>query len=77
VARVSQVQLLQTFITLALSAVVNGEYIASGTVAGVAAVAEFVALGRKARVESSLLGAPRRLNIHPRRAGCAFSSLAT
>lgn len=50
VARVSQVQLLQTFITLALSAVVNGEHIDPATIVAAVAVVAIVALGRKARV---------------------------
>jgi drug/metabolite transporter (DMT)-like permease len=51
VARVSQVQLLQTFVTLALSALVNGEHIEPITIGAAVAVVGIVALGRKARIE--------------------------
>jgi drug/metabolite transporter (DMT)-like permease len=51
VARVSQVQLLQTFVTLALSAIVNGEHIDPVTIVAALAVVGIVALGRKARIQ--------------------------
>ncbi len=54
VARVSQVQLLQTFVTLALSAVVNGEHIDPVTIAAAIAVVGIVALGRKAPHRAAL-----------------------
>ncbi|MEO8849984.1 MAG: DMT family transporter [Casimicrobiaceae bacterium] len=52
VARVSQVQLLQTFITLALAAIVNGERLDPLTVGAAVAVVVIVALGSRARVGS-------------------------
>jgi drug/metabolite transporter (DMT)-like permease len=48
VARVSQVQLLQIFITLGLSAVINGEHIDWLTAATAIAVVVVIALGRNA-----------------------------
>ncbi|QJP15638.1 DMT family transporter [Starkeya sp. ORNL1] len=51
VARVSQVQLLQTFVTLALSALVNGEHIDPVTIVAALAVVGIVAIGRKARIQ--------------------------
>ena len=50
VARVSQVQLLQTFVTLGLSAVINGEHVGPSTIAVAALVVAIVAAGRKARI---------------------------
>lgn len=50
VARVSQVQLVQTFISIALSAMVNGERIDPVTIAAAFLVVAIVALGRSARV---------------------------
>jgi drug/metabolite transporter (DMT)-like permease len=50
VARVGQVQLLQVFVTLALSALVLGERIDAPTVAFAAAVAAVVWAGRRAQV---------------------------
>jgi len=50
VARVSQVQLLQTFVTLGLSAVINGEHIGPSTIAVAALVVAIVAAGRYARI---------------------------
>jgi drug/metabolite transporter (DMT)-like permease len=50
IGRVAQVQLLQTFVTLAVSAVLLGEVISPATVAFAAAVAVIVWLGRKARI---------------------------
>jgi len=50
VARVSQVQLLQTFVTLGLSAVVNGEHVGPSTIAVAALVVAIVAAGRNARI---------------------------
>ncbi|WP_275783525.1 DMT family transporter [Pararhizobium gei] len=48
--RVAQVQLLQTFVTLAVSAVVLGEVISLATIGFAVAVALIVWLGRKARI---------------------------
>jgi drug/metabolite transporter (DMT)-like permease len=50
VARVSQVQLLQTFVTLGLSAVINGEHVGPSTIAVAALVVAIVAAGRNARI---------------------------
>lgn len=50
VARVSQIQLLQTFVTLALAAWVLGEPLEPITVAFAAAVVAVVALGRRAPI---------------------------
>lgn len=50
VARVSQVQLLQTFITLGLSAIINGEHVGPSTIAVAALVVAIVAAGRNARI---------------------------
>ncbi|MDW5313131.1 DMT family transporter [Rhizobium sp. PL01] len=50
IARVAQVQLLQTFVTLAVSAVLLGETISPSTIAFAVAVALIVWLGRKARI---------------------------
>jgi drug/metabolite transporter (DMT)-like permease len=50
VARVSQVQLLQTFVTLGVAAVLNGERVDGITWAAALAVVAVVALGRRARV---------------------------
>ena len=47
VARVSQVQLLQTFVTLGVAALVNGERIDAVTVLAALAVVAVVALGRR------------------------------
>ena len=50
VARVSQVQLLQTFVTLGLSAVINDEHVGPSTIAVAALVVAIVAAGRNARI---------------------------
>ncbi|CAN7438673.1 DMT family transporter [Pararhizobium sp. LjRoot238] len=50
IARVAQVQLLQTFVTLTVSAVLLGEVISPATVGFAVAVAVIVWLGRKARI---------------------------
>ncbi|WP_426235600.1 DMT family transporter [Pararhizobium sp. DWP1-1-3] len=50
IARVAQVQLLQTFVTLAASAVLLGEVISPSTIGFATAVALLVWLGRKARI---------------------------
>lgn len=50
VARVSQVQLLQTFVTLGLSAVINGEHVGPSTIAVAALVVAIVAAGRNAHI---------------------------
>ena len=50
IARVSQVQLLQAFITLAISATLLGERITGETMAFALAVMVVVMLGRKARI---------------------------
>ncbi len=50
IARVAQVQLLQTFVTLAVSAVLLGEVISASTIGFAVAVALIVWLGRKARI---------------------------
>jgi drug/metabolite transporter (DMT)-like permease len=50
IARVAQVQLLQTFVTLAVSAVLLGEVISPSTIGFALAVALIVWLGRKARI---------------------------
>src|SRR5690606_36098937 len=50
VARVGQVQLLQTFLTLAIAALVNAEPIEPVTLAFAAAVVGIVWLGRRAPV---------------------------
>jgi drug/metabolite transporter (DMT)-like permease len=50
IARVAQVQLLQTFVTLAVSAVLLGETISPSTIGFAVAVALIVWLGRKARI---------------------------
>jgi drug/metabolite transporter (DMT)-like permease len=47
VARVSQVQLLQTFVTLGVAALVNGEHVDAVTVLAALAVVAVVALGRR------------------------------
>lgn len=52
VARVSQVQLLQTFLTLGLSALVNRETIDPATIAAAIAIVVIVALGRTARIRA-------------------------
>jgi len=54
VARVGQVQLLQTFITLAASAVLLGERIGPDTFAFAAAIIALVALGRRSSVARRL-----------------------
>ena len=54
IARVSQVQLLQTFVTLAISAVLLGERITGETMAFDLAVMVVVMLGRKARIARPL-----------------------
>ena len=50
IARVSQVQLLQAFVTIAISAVMLGEVITTETVLFALAVMAIVAFGRKTRV---------------------------
>ncbi|WP_269930406.1 DMT family transporter [Aminobacter sp. HY435] len=50
IARVSQVQLLQSFVTLAISAMFLGEHISGKTLLFALAVIAVVALGRRARV---------------------------
>lgn len=50
IARVSQVQLLQSFVTLAISATLLGEHISGKTLLFALAVIAVVALGRRARV---------------------------
>lgn len=50
IARVAQVQLLQTFVTLAVSAVLLGEVVSPSTIGFALAVALIVWLGRKARI---------------------------
>jgi drug/metabolite transporter (DMT)-like permease len=50
IARVGQVQLLQTFVTLGVSALLLGEVITPVMIAFAAAVALVVWLGRKARI---------------------------
>jgi drug/metabolite transporter (DMT)-like permease len=50
VARASQMQLFQTFVTVGLSAVVNGEHIDLLTIVTAIAVVVIVALGQRARV---------------------------
>ncbi|WP_426227632.1 DMT family transporter [Pararhizobium sp. DWP3-4] len=50
IARVAQVQLLQTFVTLAASAVLLGEVVSPSTIGFATAVALLVWLGRKARI---------------------------
>jgi len=53
IARVSQVQLLQTFVTLAISAALLGEAVSLEMLAFALAVSAIVLLGRKARVAGS------------------------
>lgn len=50
IARVSQVQLLQSFVTLAISAFLLGEHVTAETVLFALGVIAIVALGRRARV---------------------------
>lgn len=50
IARVGQVQLLQTFVTLGLSALLLGEHISNLTITFAVAVGSVVWLGRKARI---------------------------
>jgi drug/metabolite transporter (DMT)-like permease len=50
VARASQMQLLQTFATLGLAALVNGEHVDGPTIAAAVAVVAIVALGQRAKV---------------------------
>ncbi len=52
-ARIGQVQLLQTFITLAISAAILGETVSGEMLAFAVAVSAIVLLGRKARVGRS------------------------
>jgi len=54
VARVSQIQLLQTFVTLGLSAVINGEHIGLSTIAVAAIVVIIVAAGRNSRISQRI-----------------------
>lgn len=56
IARVSQVQLLQTFVTLIVAAILNGKRVRLGTWAVAAAVILVVVAGRRTAVWSS----PRR-----------------
>ena len=53
IARVGQVQLLQTFVTLAISAAILGEAVSGEMLAFALAVSAIVLLGRKARVGRS------------------------
>jgi drug/metabolite transporter (DMT)-like permease len=64
IARVGQVQLLQTFVTLALSALLLGERITSVMLAFAIAVAAVVWAGRKARVTPAPLP-PGSANVPP------------
>lgn len=50
IARVSQVQLLQAFVTIVISATLLGETVTIGTIGFAVLVMAIVALGRKARV---------------------------
>lgn len=50
IARVSQVQLLQSFVTIAVSAVLLGEKLSAGTIGFAAAVAFVVWMGRRAKI---------------------------
>ena len=52
IARVSQVQLLQAFVTIAISALMLGEVITGETLLFALAVVAVVMLGRKTRVAS-------------------------
>ena len=54
VARVSQVQLLQTFVTLAISIPLNGEHVDAVTWIFAVAVVGVVLLGRRAKIEKQL-----------------------
>jgi len=49
IARASQILLLQTFVTVGLSAPVNGEHIGPLTILTAIAVVVIVALGQRAR----------------------------
>jgi drug/metabolite transporter (DMT)-like permease len=60
IARVSQVQLLQTFVTIAVSALVAGETIDAETLAVATAVVAIVGLGRRARVHTPTVVSPQR-----------------
>jgi drug/metabolite transporter (DMT)-like permease len=53
VARVSQTQLLQTFVTLGIAAVLNGETIDGATLAFAVAVVLVVMIGRRTRIASA------------------------
>ena len=55
VAKVSQVQLLQTFVTLAFAALINGESVGLTTWLVALAVVGLVLLGRRMRVEKAVL----------------------
>jgi hypothetical protein len=50
-ARVSQTQLLQTFVTLACAALINGESVDLWTWAFAVAVVAVVLIGRRTRIE--------------------------
>lgn len=50
IARVSQAQLLQSFVTLAISALLLGETVTPGTILFAVAVVTMVMLGRRARI---------------------------
>ena len=55
VAKVSQVQLLQTFVTLAFAALINGESVGLTTWLVAMAVVGLVLLGRRMRVEKAVM----------------------
>jgi drug/metabolite transporter (DMT)-like permease len=55
VAKVSQVQLLQTFVTLAFAALINGESVGLSTWLVALVVVGLVLLGRRMRVEKAVL----------------------
>lgn len=58
IARVSQVQLMQSFVTIAVAAVLLGEPVTPLTMAFATAVAIVVWIGRRARIDSSRDGVP-------------------
>lgn len=60
IARVSQVQLLQAFVTIAISALLLGEHISLETLLFAFAVMATVALGRAARITSALAAGTAR-----------------
>jgi drug/metabolite transporter (DMT)-like permease len=53
IARVSQTQLLQTFVTIGIAALINRESIDAWTIGAAVLVVAIVALGRKAKVQQS------------------------